>query len=101
MTGYIAYVDRITDAYSQQDIVVLMMESILNTNSSMSRVQSVLVSFCMVLPLVFREFLQKVLPGDLTLTVVHFQGKQLPSTLTRLLTSTCIFCFRICNLIML
>ena len=33
MTAYIAYVERITDAYSQQDIVVLMMESILNTHS--------------------------------------------------------------------
>ena len=36
--------------------------------------EQVLVSFCMVFPLVFRYFLLEVLPDDFTLNVMRFQS---------------------------
>ena len=51
-----------------------MMESILITINSAKKLslEQVLVSFCMVFPLVLRTLVQKVLLDDLILSVVHF-----------------------------
>ena len=38
--------------------------------------EQVLVSFCMVFPLVLGEFLQKTMPNDLTLSVMHFPSSR-------------------------
>ena len=75
MTGYIAYREGVTDAYSQQRRVVLMMESIQETIKSVVKSVNYHINKFLsasVWSLGLQELLQQALLGVLSLSVVCF-----------------------------